>query len=229
MSAPSYMAISPTRFHRPTGSITVILYFSENCPNCVDQILGGNGLCPLCERIFDIEVEGSRRNGYNPADAAVPPDQNGIGETFKATEVVFESVMVEDDALNISILDRGFGNPPHDPSIKAFAITIVSANLQVNLQRPGDCNQDGSLNVADGSCLLNFLFIGSLRDLPCGDGEVTNSSNIALMDLNGDGNINVADASRIFGFLFLGAGPPVQGTSCIPIFGCDDNSQNCSP
>jgi hypothetical protein len=57
----------------------------------------------------------------------------------------------------------------------------------------GDCNSDGSVNIADASFVLNFLFLGG-RDPTCMDSN----------DANDDGAVNIADASFILNFLFLG-------------------------
>lgn len=83
-----------------------------------------------------------------------------------------------------------------------------------------DLNQDGSLDLADGLCLLDYLF-GSLDFLlPCGDGTRQNPANLALVDGNGDGDVDISDAVHLFGFLFLGRRPPENGTECIAIEGC---------
>ena len=111
------------------GLHTVILYFSENCPACVNTNLGGTALCPTCARLFDIEVEGRRTNSYNPADAARPPMGDGLGATFKSTQVLFRNVMVSDGVLNIAIIDRGTGNPPENAAIDAMAILQSPSDL----------------------------------------------------------------------------------------------------
>ncbi len=84
------------------GYYTVILYFSENCASCVNSNLGGTGGSNFV-RILDLDVEGRHVNAYNPADAALPPHGDGIGTTFKATEVVFRDVAVTNDVLDIRI------------------------------------------------------------------------------------------------------------------------------
>src|SRR4029450_13407381 len=97
------------------------------------------------------------------------------------------------------------------------------------LQRPGDCNQDGSLNISDAICLLGHLFLGSPETLPCEGGTIDNPGNLTLEDLNGDNGVNLSDAVRLLGYLFSGSAPPPLGTECLPIFGCPDNSAKCSP
>ncbi len=96
-------------------------------------------------------------------------------------------------------------------------------------QLPGDCNQDGALDISDAICLLGHLFLGAPAILPCGDGSILDLVNVSLLDVNGDGMIDLSDPVRMLGFLFGGSGPPVLGTECVTIAGCPDNSSNCGP
>jgi hypothetical protein len=106
----------------PSDQYRVILYFSENWLSCVSRPLGGDrDDCPACARVFDIEVEGQRVDGYNQADAALSPAGDGAGRTFMATEVAFD-VPLADGLIDIKVLDRGPGNPPENAAIKAMAI-----------------------------------------------------------------------------------------------------------
>jgi hypothetical protein len=59
--------------------------------------------------------------------------------------------------------------------------------------RRGDANHNGSVDIADASYILNFLFLGG-PDLRCPDEG----------DANDDGSLNIADASAILTTLFLG-------------------------
>jgi hypothetical protein len=104
----------------PNGWYTVLLYFSENYAPAASPALGGTG-CATCARIFDLEVEGQRVNAYNQADAARPPNNDGLGALFTATQVSF-TVQVSDGLLDIAVLDRGPGNPPENAAIKGIAI-----------------------------------------------------------------------------------------------------------
>lgn len=93
---------------------------------------------------------------------------------------------------------------------------------------PLDCNSDDKVDIADGVCLLTFLYLGGQR-LPCGD--LRSPGNRALLDANGDEAVGLADALRIFGWLFLGAPTPVpcidaKCRQCIPIPDCPDR---CPP
>lgn len=108
-----------------------------------------------------------------------------------------------------------------------FTATVEVDNLVIQqaepaeggLQLPGDCNQDGRLDISDGICFLNFLFLGG-GPLPCGDGTVDEPGNVVLMDVNGDSRLDLSDGVRIFNHLFLGGPPPVLGRECVTLAGC---------
>ncbi len=63
----------------------------------------------------------------------------------------------------------------------------------------GDCNDDGVVDISDGSYLLNWLFLGG-PPLPC----------LAAGDPNVDGGVDISDASYLLNFLFLGGPPPAS-------------------
>jgi hypothetical protein len=90
-------------------------------------------------------------------------------------------------------------------------------------QLPGDCNQDGLVNISDTICVLGFLFLGNPGRLPCGDGAGEHPGNRALLDWQPDGGINIADAVAGLAFLFLGGPPHALGSGaepCVGIAGC---------
>jgi hypothetical protein len=97
------------------------------------------------------------------------------------------------------------------------------------IQLPGDCTQDGTLNISDPICLLGHLFLGTPETLPCEGGTLGDPGNRLLEDINGDGGVDITDAVRILGYLFGGSPPPSLGSECVPISGCPDNSARCNP
>jgi hypothetical protein len=89
-------------------------------------------------------------------------------------------------------------------------------------RKPGDCTQDGEVNISDPICLLNFLFLGTPVRLPCGDGSTADPANLALMDWNGDGQINLTDAIAGLLYLFSGGRSHSGGEECIEIADCTE-------
>lgn len=178
----------------PDGDYSVTLYFSENCEGCVNANLGGTGADGTA-RIFDIQVEDELIEAYTQADEAIPPGDDGVGAIFTATEVVFE-VGVTDGLLDISIVDRGAGNPPENAAIKAIAIQRPVNGGDPQFRR-GDGDANGVVNITDGIYVLNFLFLGGPPP-PCRDAA----------DADDNGAVNITDGIYILNFLFLGGPPP---------------------
>jgi hypothetical protein len=85
---------------------------------------------------------------------------------------------------------------------------------------PGDCNHDATLDISDGVCLLDYLFLNGDTHLPCGGGTADDPSNLLLMDSNDDKMVDLSDAVSLFLFLFLGGPPHVLGRDCRDIAGC---------
>jgi len=94
------------------------------------------------------------------------------------------------------------------------------------LQRPGNLNQDANVDISDSIALLRWLFGGAAQPLPCGDGTLGATGNIALIDVNDDTRVDLSDGVYLLAYLFQGGSPPVRGTSCVPIETCPDA---CSP
>jgi hypothetical protein len=122
------------------------------------------------------------------ADAAGPPADWGVAAGWRASTVAG-------------------GTPGTGP-----------APVSGGLQRPGDLNQDGLLDISDAVALLRFLFAGAT--LPCGDGTLVSESNRALADANADGAADVTDAVRVLAFLFQRGPAPVLGTGCVRLAEC---------
>jgi len=91
---------------------------------------------------------------------------------------------------------------------------------------PGDCNQDGVLDLSDVICLLGHLFQGTPAMLPCGSTAGTATAvELNLMDCNNDGGIDLSDAIYKLAFLFQGGPQPLAGQGCVPIAGgCPQNT-----
>ena len=65
--------------------------------------------------------------------------------------------------------------------------------------RRGDCNDDGTVDISDAVCILEWLFLGS--DTPgC----------IAVTNVDGNGQVDITDPIYLLTHLFLGGPAPVE-------------------
>ena len=94
----------------------------------------------------------------------------------------------------------------------------------VGRQLPGDCNQDGDLDLSDALCLFGHLFLGFPRSLPC-----TDDGNLQLLDWQADDSLDLSDGISLLTFLFDStslphalAVPGGESSGCIGIRGCPD-------
>ncbi|MEE2856221.1 MAG: FG-GAP-like repeat-containing protein [Planctomycetota bacterium] len=76
----------------------------------------------------------------------------------------------------------------------------------------GECNGDDAIDIADGTFLLNFLFVNGATPT-C----------IKTCDVNDDSTVNLADAVALLGYLFSNAPPPPPPFPDCGIDPTDDN------
>jgi hypothetical protein len=117
--------------------------------------------------------------------------------------------------------ERALGDPPGEPSDD----WVVLVSLEGGAQLPGDCNQDGRIDVSDAVCVLIALFVDDRVALACGSGTLDDPANAALLDFNGGGErpaVDVADAIGLLAFLFGDGQPHARGTRCEPFPACPD-------
>jgi hypothetical protein len=87
------------------------------------------------------------------------------------------------------------------------------------LQRPGDSNQDGILDLSDSLSLLLRLFGGG-QPLPCDGASLEDGGNLTVFDLNGDARVDLADAIHGLSYLFKQGSAPAGGITCKRLEGC---------
>jgi len=99
-------------------------------------------------------------------------------------------------------------------------------------QLPGDCNQDGDLDLSDAVCALGVLFTGNPPVFPCGDGSLTHFGIVFLIDWQPDWAVDLSDAIAALTFIFSGGSSHtlailgMETSACVVMPGCPDNS-NC--
>ena len=89
----------------------------------------------------------------------------------------------------------------------------------------GDCNDDGRVDISDGVCILNWLFLNG-KPPAC----------TATSNTNGDDNADISDATYLLNHLFLRGLPPTLpfpdcGTTILPrdaALGCLESSEHCT-
>jgi hypothetical protein len=156
-------------------------------------------------------------------DDAVGPRVNvteyfaGLGPGTYSVELrVVDDLENEDiDATTITVSSRADCGKPC-PVPKGYQI-------------PGDANQDGTLDISDAIWLLELLFVGAERVLPC-EGKTyktPGAGDLALLDWNGDGalsdSLDISDPICLLTWLFLGACKEHPlGRECTLILGCPD-------
>lgn len=82
---------------------------------------------------------------------------------------------------------------------------VESAQQTLNVLEVGDCNGDGSVNIADPIGLANYLFGGAAVPA-C----------LNACEVNGDGQINLGDVVYALNNLFSGGPSPVAPPACTP-------------
>jgi hypothetical protein len=97
------------------------------------------------------------------------------------------------------------------------------------MQLPGDCNQDGTLNMSDGVCILGLLFLDDEVVAPCPGLPRADGTHVGLLDWQSDGRIDISDAIATMRFFFLGGVPHALAPSldgagaCAFVPGCLDS------
>jgi hypothetical protein len=104
------------------------------------------------------------------------------------------------------------------------AIVVKLSLPAVGLQRPGDANQDGGVDLADAIRILVLLFLGDPADLPCegGSADLPGGGDLAVVDFNGDRSIDLSDSVGLLSYLFTGGTEHPLGEECSIIPGCPD-------
>jgi len=117
----------------------------------------------------------------------------GGGEVVKIAGELANPEKGDIERIVFVLYGHGSGNGVDEPTgeRELYFNNLVIESL---LQKPGDCNQDGTTDLSDAVCLLGHLFQAMPPNLPCEGGTVTDAGNVALLDSNGDASIDLSDA-----------------------------------
>ncbi len=102
---------------------------------------------------------------------------------------------------------------------------IVFDGIEPGYQRPGDADQNGTLDITDAVWLIEQLYLSKFPRLPCEGGTAAQpgAGELALLDSIGDGRLDISDAVSVLSWLFLAGSPPHLGLECIRT-GCRRNT-----
>jgi hypothetical protein len=102
-----------------------------------------------------------------------------------------------------------------------YELRVTCSGGNGGARLPGDCNNDGNIDISDAVCVFGFLFLGNPDRLSCGTGLSNDPANIALVDWNADENIDLSDGIGVLTFLFAAGAEHPLGLVCVAIEGCD--------
>jgi hypothetical protein len=222
-------------------TITVTVDDDPECDDppgvCIETVR----VCPVdgdttCEIVSVEGPEGGVAGTYTVTASATDTSGDAISYTFTADNGVDDPLVAGPQAENSADFELGPGtwtinltvdDDPDCGDPPGECTDTIEVLPPGGMQLPGDCNQDGALDISDVMCLLHFLFLGDPPVLPCGDGSDGDPANLALLDANGDngggtGTVDLSDAIYILVYEILGGPPHVLGEECIRIPDCPD-------
>ncbi len=186
------------------------------------ELQGGTATIPLDSNASTDGDDGSQTLGRFWEIVAAPQGGNA---SLDDPGAVIANMNVNADGeytVRLTITDSGCEGDPGKSAIGERTVTVGPVVPPGGSQRPGDCNQDGKLDISDAICLLGHLFLGDPTTVPCEGGAITDPGNISLLDSNGGGKVDLSDAVSVLTFLFSSGNPPALGTVCVGIVGCPD-------
>jgi hypothetical protein len=225
----------------PAGPLTItVANFSQTAVSCFlcenalpVVVIDGPASVPFADDGVTVSLDSSRSTDGDDGTQALsrswelisaPEGGNASLDDPAGISVKINMHAEGDYVIRLSIMDSGCaGSPPMLESAE-HTITVFRPSAGGS-QRPGDCNQDGKLDISDAVCLLGHLFLGAPSVLPCEGGTTADPGNKTLFDANGDGGVDLSDAVNELLFLFSGGPPPKLGTECVVIVGCPDKCQ----
>jgi hypothetical protein len=150
------------------------------------------------------------------------------GETWNLGHETFYAEL-QDGWLAFSVWEEIQGQDLNgDGDLEDYVVHIADlSDLELSMSfRRGDCNDDGTVDISDGICALNWLFA---------DGSTPGC--IAALNTNGDSDVDLSDAVWLLNYLFGGGPAPADPfPGCGPgslaaddALGCMTPPKNCQP
>ncbi|MCZ6796254.1 MAG: HYR domain-containing protein [Planctomycetota bacterium] len=228
-SAPESMTLTseaPAAF--PLGVAMVTWTATDEAGNssfCVQEVMVVDSTSPVVTCPENLSVECASREGAVVEFQVTAGDDCDDSPTVVSTPASGTLFPVGTTTVTSTATDSSGNN-----AACTFDVTVV---CEGGLQRPGDCNQDGELDISDGICIFGVLFLGVPPSFPCGDGQPGDEGNLALIDWQPDGRIDLSDGVSLLVFLFAGGAPhplavPEAG-GCLRSFDCPDNAICAAP
>ena len=139
---------------------------------------------------------------WNPEPVEEVGSWSVVGKSVILT-VPLASLGADDGVLDAHIL-AGTVFVATDCAPDVGFVTSVAAP---SVFRRGDCNDDGTVDLSDGVCILGWLFAGDATPA-C----------VAATDANGDASTNLSDALYVLNYLFVkgGVAPVAPFPDCGP-------------
>jgi hypothetical protein len=217
---PTEGLIDPIAEYDHSEGLAVIggyVYRGEQSPDLAGKYIFGDYNLPEIEsgRLFYLETEGDRSRIF----------EFRLGEE---NEPLGASVLGfgEDADGELYVLTSTEGGPTGTTGT-VYRIATSGAAPQAG-QVPGDCNQDGIVDIADAICLFILLLGGGGEGelaLPCAGAGVDAPGNLALLDWQGDAAVDVSDGVAAVSYLFAGGSPHMlmdsaDPSGCVTIADC---------
>jgi len=100
--------------------------------------------------------------------------------------------------------------------------TVIDCPSPSSQLLPGDCNQDGAVDLSDGIAFLNWFFLGAElssatagSDLCIVDATGATAVGLQIMDWTGEGALDLSDGVGLLTWFFSGGAEHDLGQACI--------------
>jgi hypothetical protein len=221
-SAPAGISLEHDTIDVLEVGMTVVTWVARdedgNEVSCVTNVTVADRVPPQLTCSADLFVECSSQNG-----AAVEFSATVEDECDPVPTITFTPPSGSIFSPGVTVVFARATDASGNATTCTFSVSVSCE--AGGFQLPGDCNQDGSLDISDPVCLLGFLFLGNPETLPCGSGGANDPSNESLFRWSSE-RIELSSAVQGLQFLFFGGAPNPMGQGCVQVSECPDA---CAP